>query len=89
MPRAAANRKTTPLNVLHRFNGARMIEFGGWDMPVEFSSILEEHHAVRRAVGLFDVSHMGKIEIRGLRAAIDLIGFLMFSPLVSKKRVVG
>jgi aminomethyltransferase len=74
MPRAAANRKTTPLNVLHRFNGARMIEFGGWDMPVEFSSILEEHHAVRRAVGLFDVSHMGKIEIRGPEA-LQLVNY--------------
>ena len=42
-----------------------MVDFGGWDMPVQYSGIIEEHHAVRRAVGLFDVSHMGEIEIRG------------------------
>ena len=42
-----------------------MVDFGGWDMPVQYSGILDEHHAVRRNVGLFDVSHMGEIEIRG------------------------
>ena len=46
-----------------------MVDFGGWDMPVQYSGILEEHHAVRRAVGVFDVSHMGEIEIRGPEAA--------------------
>jgi aminomethyltransferase len=45
-----------------------MIDFGGWDMPVQYASLLEEHHAVRRRVGLFDVSHMGEIEIRGPEA---------------------
>ena len=45
-----------------------MVDFGGWDMPVRYSSILEEHHAVRRGVGVFDVSHMGEIEIRGPEA---------------------
>ena len=45
-----------------------MIDFGGWDMPVQYGSLLEEHHAVRRGVGLFDVSHMGEIEIRGKEA---------------------
>ncbi len=45
-----------------------MVDFGGWDMPVQYSGILEEHHAVRRAVGVFDVSHMGEIEIRGPEA---------------------
>lgn len=60
--------KTTPLNAVHRRMGARMVDFGGWDMPVQYSSILEEHHAVRRAVGVFDVSHMGEIEIRGPEA---------------------
>ena len=45
-----------------------MVDFGGWDMPVQYSSILEEHHAVRQRVGLFDVSHMGEIEIRGPEA---------------------
>src|SRR5690242_3680399 len=45
-----------------------MIDFGGWDMPVQYASLIEEHHAVRRCVGLFDVSHMGEIEIRGPEA---------------------
>jgi len=57
--------RTTPLIELHRELGARLVEFAGWQMPVQYASILEEHHAVRRAAGLFDVSHMGEIEIRG------------------------
>jgi len=64
----------TPLNGVHRASGARMVDFGGWDMPVQYSGIIEEHHAVRRAVGLFDVSHMGEIEIRGPQA-FDLVGY--------------
>jgi aminomethyltransferase len=60
--------KVTPLNSIHRRAKARMVDFGGWDMPVQYSGILDEHHAVRRAVGLFDVSHMGEIEIRGPEA---------------------
>jgi aminomethyltransferase len=46
-----------------------MVDFGGWDMPVQYSGIIDEHHAVRRAVALFDVSHMGELEIRGPEAA--------------------
>src|SRR6202049_2114877 len=57
--------KATPLNDVHRRMGAKMVDFGGWDMPVQYSGILEEHHAVRKNVGLFDVSHMGEIEIHG------------------------
>src|SRR2546423_1460721 len=57
--------KKTPLNARHRAHGARMVEFGGWDMPVEYTGITEEHLAVRTRVGLFDVSHMGEIEIAG------------------------
>ncbi|HEX7360423.1 MAG TPA: glycine cleavage system aminomethyltransferase GcvT [Bryobacteraceae bacterium] len=60
--------KTTPLFDVHRASGARMVDFGGWNMPVQYSSIIEEHNAVRNAVGLFDVSHMGEIEIRGPEA---------------------
>ncbi|MGA9059048.1 MAG: glycine cleavage system aminomethyltransferase GcvT, partial [Terriglobia bacterium] len=45
-----------------------MVEFGGWEMPVEYSGIIQEHLAVRRAAGLFDVSHMGEIEVSGPRA---------------------
>jgi aminomethyltransferase len=57
--------KKTPLNARHRSLGARMVEFGGWDMPVEYSGIVDEHMAVRTRAGLFDVSHMGEIEIAG------------------------
>ena len=65
---APAGLKRTPLNWVHRQLGARLVDFGGWEMPVQYSGILEEHHAVRAAVGLFDVSHMGEIEIRGPEA---------------------
>ena len=50
---------------VHRQLGAKMVDFGGWDMPVEYSGITAEHMAVRTAVGLFDVSHMGDIQFRG------------------------
>jgi aminomethyltransferase len=52
-----------------------MVDFGGWDMPVQYSGILEEHHAVRQRVGLFDVSHMGEIDVRG-REAAKLVDFV-------------
>ena len=68
MPAAPALR-VTPLNSVHRALGARMVDFGGWDMPVQYSGIIDEHNAVRNAVGVFDVSHMGEIEIRGPEAA--------------------
>lgn len=64
--------RTTPLNSVHRQMGARMVDFGGWDMPVQYSGILDEHHAVRNAVGIFDVSHMGEIVVRGPQA-LDLV----------------
>ncbi|HWC01738.1 MAG TPA: glycine cleavage system aminomethyltransferase GcvT [Methylomirabilota bacterium] len=57
--------KRTPLHAAHVRLGARMIPFGGWDMPVQYSGIVEEHRAVRGAVGCFDVSHMGEFEFRG------------------------
>ncbi len=57
--------KKTPLNDVHRGLGARMVEFGGWDMPVQYSGVIAEHLAVREFAGLFDVSHMGEIEISG------------------------
>ncbi len=57
--------KKTPLHARHRAHGARMVEFGGWDMPVEYSGIVDEHLAVRTKVGLFDVSHMGQVELAG------------------------
>ena len=60
--------KRTPLHQVHRAAGAKMVDFGGWDMPVQYSGIVEEHNAVRSRVGLFDVSHMGEIEVRGPEA---------------------
>jgi aminomethyltransferase len=55
----------TPLHSQHVALGAKMVPFGGWDMPVQYRGILEEHRAVRSAAGLFDVSHMGEVEIGG------------------------
>jgi aminomethyltransferase len=57
--------KKTPLHPTHLASGARMVDFGGWDMPVEYSGITDEHLAVRGRAGLFDVSHMGQIELAG------------------------
>jgi aminomethyltransferase len=62
---ASGTLKKTPLNARHRSLDARMVDFGGWDMPVEYSGIADEHLAVRSRAGLFDVSHMGQIEIAG------------------------
>jgi len=59
--------RQTPLYRLHQELGARMVDFGGWDMPVQYSSQIGEHHAVRRAAGVFDVSHMGVLDLRGAR----------------------
>jgi len=53
---------------MHRRMGAKMVDFGGWDMPVEYSGLIAEHIAVRTGVGLFDVSHMGDIQLRGPEA---------------------
>jgi aminomethyltransferase len=57
--------KRTPLYAAHVKAGARMVEFGGWHMPVQYTGIIEEHRRVRASVGLFDVSHMGEFEIEG------------------------
>src|SRR6202008_4117663 len=62
---AAVELRKTALNSVHRRLGAKMVNFGGWDMPLEYSGIIAEHQAVRTRAGLFDVSHMGEIEIRG------------------------
>ena len=70
-PASAALRKTA-LHDIHINLGAKMVNFGGWDMPLEYSGILSEHEAVRTRAGLFDVSHMGEIEVRG-PGALDLV----------------
>ena len=64
--------KTVPLNDVHQQLGAKMVPFAGYNMPVRYSSDLEEHHTVRRAAGMFDVSHMGEFRVRGPQA-LDLI----------------
>src|SRR5215510_4688658 len=66
---AVSGLRATPLNTIHRSLGAKMVDFGGWDMPVQYSGLVDEHNTVRKAAGLFDVSHMGEIEIRGPDAA--------------------
>lgn len=68
--------KRTALYEAHLALGARMVEFGGWSMPVEYSGIVNEHLAVRTRAGLFDVSHMGEIEVRGPKA-LALLQHLM------------
>jgi aminomethyltransferase len=65
---ATAEIRKTALNATHRRLGAKMVNFGGWDMPLEYSGILSEHEAVRTRAGLFDVSHMGELEVRGPEA---------------------
>ncbi|MGA7180387.1 MAG: glycine cleavage system aminomethyltransferase GcvT [Thiobacillaceae bacterium] len=60
--------KQTPLSAIHRQLGAKMVDFGGWDMPVNYGSQIEEHHVVRRDVGMFDVSHMLPLDVEGERA---------------------
>src|ERR1700722_20208519 len=68
MSQAAPSLRTTPLHSAHRRMGAKMVDFGGWDMPVQYSGLLDEHPTVRQRVGVFDVSHMGEIEVRGPEA---------------------
>lgn len=65
---APAALRRTPLYNLHRELGAKMVDFGGWEMPVQYAGILEEHRAVRERVGLFDVSHMGEFVVTGAGA---------------------
>jgi glycine cleavage system T protein (aminomethyltransferase) len=60
--------KKTPLNAIEHELGGKMVDFGGWELPVQFAGIIEEHNAVRQRAGLFDVSHMGEVEVRGPRS---------------------
>jgi aminomethyltransferase len=66
----------TPLRDFHAAHGARLVDFAGWEMPVQYRSILEEHKVVRRAAGLFDVSHMGEVDVRG-PAALQFLNRLV------------
>lgn len=68
--------KKTVLNEAHRKAGAKMVDFGGWDMPINYGSQIEEHHAVRQNVGMFDVSHMTVIDVEGPEATDFLLHLL-------------
>jgi aminomethyltransferase len=68
--------KRTPFYEAHAKAGAKLIDFGGWEMPVQYAGILEEHRTVRTKAGLFDVSHMGEIDVRGPQA-IDMVNKLV------------
>ena len=76
----------TPLASRHAALGARMIDFAGWLMPVQYTSILEEHRAVRERVGLFDLSHMGELFIEGPEAAEALAGAVVSDPPAAAER---
>src|SRR6185436_10418128 len=64
--------KRTPLFAAHQKLGARLVEFGGWEMPVQYTGIIDEHLCVRRAAGLFDICHMGEVFVGGAEAAAFL-----------------
>ncbi|MEO6964665.1 MAG: glycine cleavage system aminomethyltransferase GcvT [Acidobacteriaceae bacterium] len=75
VPATAPPLRKTALNPTHRQAGAKMVDFGGWDMPVEYAGLIAEHMAVRTRVGVFDVSHMGEIQLRGPEA-LDAVQFV-------------
>jgi aminomethyltransferase len=79
--------KQTPLNAVHRRLGAKMVDFGGWDMPLHYGSQIEEHHRVRRDAGMFDVSHMLAVDLRGAPVRAFLRRLLANN--VDKLRVAG
>jgi aminomethyltransferase len=78
--------KRTPLFAAHQKLGARLVEFGGWEMPVHYSSIVDEHLAVRNSAGLFDISHMGEVIVRG-PAALEFLNHTLTNDL--RKLAVG
>lgn len=83
----ATTLKVTPLNAAHRAAGAKMVDFGGWDMPVNYGSQIEEHHAVRTDVGMFDVSHMCVVDLKGENVRSFLRGLVANN--VDKLQVPG
>ena len=74
----------TPLHDWHAAQGGRMVEFGGWHMPVQYRSIIEEHHAVRRAAGLFDIAHMGRLRFTGTDS-VKFLDHLLTNDVASLK----
>ena len=83
----------TPLYDLHLALGAKMVDFGGWDMPLHYGSQVEEHHQVRRDCGVFDVSHMCVVDVSGSQAKAflqHLLGlFQRFDPAQTASAVAG
>jgi aminomethyltransferase len=79
--------KQTPLNAVHRAAGARMVDFGGWDMPVNYGSQIDEHRAVRSDAGMFDVSHMRVVDLAGAGAR-DFLRYVLANN-VDKLRTPG
>lgn len=82
----------TPLTAWHKSHGAKLVEFGGWEMPLQFTKVLEEHHAVRKAAGLFDICHMGLLSIhsgdaQATQAALDKLVPQDLSKLYAGKAV--
>jgi aminomethyltransferase len=77
--------RRTPLYELHLSQGARIVDFGGWDMPVQYASQIEEHHAVRGAAGVFDVSHMCVIDLTGARSR-EFLCYLIANDVGKLKR---
>ncbi|HEX7399918.1 MAG TPA: hypothetical protein VF302_09125, partial [Candidatus Limnocylindrales bacterium] len=80
MQQRADGSRATPLLSRHEALGGRMIDFGGWRMPVQYTSILEEHRAVRQRAGIFDLSHMGELFVEGSEAGAALAGALVTDP---------
>ena len=76
--------KRTPLHDRHVAHGARMVSFAGWDMPVQYSGLIDEHMAVRKRAGLFDVSHMGEARVRGAQAC-DFLQYLTCNNVATLK----
>ena len=72
--------KQTPLNAAHRAMGAKMVDFGGWDMPVNYGSQIDEHHQVRNDCGMFDVSHMRVVDMKGAGVGVFLRYLLANNP---------
>ena len=79
--------RRTPLFAIHQAAGARIVDFGGWDMPLQYGSLIAEHHAVRRAAGVFDVSHMCVVDLQGAGARPFLMR--LFANDVGKLTVPG
>ncbi|MBL8940242.1 MAG: glycine cleavage system aminomethyltransferase GcvT, partial [Archangium sp.] len=72
--------RLTPLNAAHKKLGGRLVDFAGWELPVQYSGLIPEHEAVRTKAGLFDVSHMGEVEFKG-KGALETANRLITNDL--------